>query len=82
MDIKAEKLQLIEWLARLNDVKIIQEIKALKKETDDDLFNQYTDKDLVNRAEASLEDVEACRTTKLADFKTEVENWKQSKNTK
>ncbi len=31
MDIQAEKLHLIEWLAGLNDVKVIQEIKALKK---------------------------------------------------
>ena len=82
MDIQSEKLHLIEWLVRLNDIKIIQEIKAIKKETDKDLFKRYTDQDLVNRAEVSLEDINAGRTTKLAEFKTEIESWKQSKNTK
>ena len=82
MDIQAEKLLLIEWLARLNDIKIIQDIKALKKETDKDLFKRYTDRDLVNRAEASLADIAAGRTTNLSEFKTEIESWKQSRNTK
>ncbi len=82
MDIQAEKLQLIEWLARLNDIKIIQEIKSLKKETDKNLFKRYTDQDLVNRAEASTQDIEAGRITKLSDFKTEIEIWKQSRGTK
>ena len=79
MDIQAEKLQLIEWLARVNDIRIIQEIKFLKMETDGSLFKGYTDLDLVSRAEASMEDIEAGRTTKLSDFKAEIESWKQSK---
>lgn len=82
MDIQAEKLHLIEWLARLNDIKLIQEIKALKKEADKNLFKRYTDQDLVNRAEASLEDVASGRTTKVSEFKTELESWKQLRNTK
>lgn len=82
MDIQAEKLQLIEWLARLNDIKVIEVIKSLKSETDSDLFKRYTDQDLVNRTEASMKDIEAGRTTKLTDLKTEIENWKHSKNGK
>jgi hypothetical protein len=83
MDIQAEKLHLIEWLAGLNDIKTIREIKALKKETAKNLFKQYSsDKDMVNRANTSLEDIKAGRTTKLADFKTEIKNWKRSRNTK
>ena len=82
MDIQAEKLHLIEWLARLNDIKIIQEIKAIEKENTKDLFKRYSDQDMINRAEASLEDIKAGRTTKLVDFKVEIENWKQSRNTK
>lgn len=82
MDIQAEKLHLIEWLARLNDIKIIQEIKAIEKESTKDLFKRYSDQDMINRAEASLEDIKAGRTTKLVDFKVEIENWKQSRNTK
>jgi enoyl reductase-like protein len=82
MDIQAEKLHLIEWLARVTDIKIIQEIKSIEKETTKDLFKQYTDQDMIDRAEASLEDIEAGRTTRLADFKAEIENWKHSKSTK
>ena len=82
MDIQAEKLHLIEWLARLSDIKIIQEIKAIEKETTKDLFNRYTDQDMIDRAEALLEDIEAGRTTRLTDFKTEIEHWKQSRSMK
>ena len=82
MDIQAEKLHLIEWLARLSDIKIIQEIKAIEKETTKDLFKRYTDQDMINRAEASLKDIEAGSTTKLVDFKTEIAHWKQSRSTK
>ena len=42
MDIQAEKLHLIEWLARVNDIRIIQEIKAIKKEDPKDLFSRYS----------------------------------------
>lgn len=82
MDLQAEKLRLIEWLARLNDASIIQDIKALKKETDKDLFKRYGDRDLAGRAEASLGDIAAGRTTNLSEFKTEIERWNQSRNTK
>lgn len=33
MDIQVEKLQLIEWLARLNNTTILKQFIALKKET-------------------------------------------------
>lgn len=35
MDIKAKKLDLIQWLTQLTDKKIINEIKALRKEKSD-----------------------------------------------
>ena len=82
MDIQAEKLYLIEWLARLSDIKVIQEIKAIEKETTKDLFRRYSDQDMIERAEASLEDIEAGRTISLTDFKTEIEHWKHSRTTK
>ena len=81
MDIQAEKLELIEWLTRLNDINIIKEIKALRKETEHDLFKRYNDHDLIHRSESSIEDIAAGRTTKLSDFKTEIKIWESSKNT-
>jgi hypothetical protein len=35
MDIQAEKLDLIKWITQLNDLKVINEIKALRKENAD-----------------------------------------------
>lgn len=32
MDIKAEKLGLIEWIAKLNDLKIIKKLKMIQEE--------------------------------------------------
>lgn len=34
MDIQAEKLELIEWLANLNDATVIDKIKAIKSKKD------------------------------------------------
>ena len=34
MDIQAEKLELIEWLANLNDASVIDKIKAIKSRKD------------------------------------------------
>jgi hypothetical protein len=73
---------LIEWLARLNDTKVVEEIKALKKVADKNLFHRYKEADMVERAQRSSEDIESGRTAKLADFKTEIEHGKRSRNTK
>lgn len=82
MDIQTEKLHLIEWLAKLSDIKIIQEIKDIEKAATKDLFKRYTDQDIIDRAEASVEDIEAGRTTRISDFKTEIDHWKHSRNTR
>lgn len=82
MDIQAEKLQLIKWLAGLTDTAIIKEIKTLKNTSNKSLFSQYTEQDLVDRAKSSMGDIEAGRTTPLNKFKKEIKAWKQSKNIK
>ena len=40
MDIQAEKLQLIEWLARLNNTTTLRRFIALKKEQEKDWWDQ------------------------------------------
>jgi hypothetical protein len=40
MDIQAEKLQLIEWLARLNNTTVLQRFISLKKEQEKDWWDQ------------------------------------------
>lgn len=42
MDIQAEKLQLIEWLARLNNTTVIKRFIALKKEQEKDWWDQLS----------------------------------------
>ena len=42
MDIQAEKLSLIEWLAQLQDTIVIKEIKAIKKEKEADWWGDLT----------------------------------------
>jgi hypothetical protein len=71
MDIQAEKLNLIEWLAQLNNMAIVNEIKAIKdKETDwwDDLTKEQKED-----IEAGLVDLDQNRkksfTTVLSKYK-------------
>ena len=42
MDIQAEKLQLIEWLARLNNTTTLKRFIALKKEPEKDWWDQLS----------------------------------------
>jgi hypothetical protein len=40
MDIRAEKLQLIEWLARLNNAAVLKQFIAFEKRTRERLVGQ------------------------------------------
>ncbi len=43
MDIQAEKLQLIEWLIRLNDTKTLKQFILLKKKEEKDWYDELTE---------------------------------------
>lgn len=45
MDIQAEKLQLIEWLARLNNTATLKRFIALKKEQEKDWWDQINNEE-------------------------------------
>lgn len=45
MDIQAEKLRLIAWLAELNDVKTIMEFITLKNEKQADWWDQISEEE-------------------------------------
>ena len=51
MNIQAEKLDLIEWIAQINDASVIKEIKAIKKEKEGDWWDTLSS--------AQKEDIEA-----------------------
>lgn len=46
MDIAVKKIELIEWLARLQDEKLIQRIEILKKASIEDAYKLRTPKTL------------------------------------
>ncbi len=60
MDIKADKLQLIEWLTQLNDSSIIDKIKAIKSQEESDWWNSLTPTQKQD-IEAGLLDLESDR---------------------
>lgn len=55
MDLQMEKLELIEWLTQLKDTSTIREIKALKKKTEIDWWDDLTAKQKVDIEEGLLD---------------------------
>jgi len=45
MDIQAEKLSLIQWLAGLNDPKVLKEFITLKKSNEIDWWDEITEEE-------------------------------------
>lgn len=60
MDIQAQKLELIEWLASVNDTSIIKAILELREKKDSDWWNSLSEEQKED-IEAGLEDLEAGR---------------------
>ena len=57
MNLQAEKLQLIEWLARLQDLEVVQHLLQVKRDNERSVYEaslkQMTKEELVARAEES-----------------------------
>lgn len=81
MDVKAEKLYLIEQLTRLQDTKIIQQIKELLSSQSEPLAGykptgeSITKSELIARAKASNKDIEDGRLISIDDLEKESKNW-------
>ncbi len=64
MDLALKKIELIEWLSRLQDEKLIQRIKALKKGSAEDAYKirmPKTMNDLQEKLDRSEEDIKSGR---------------------
>jgi hypothetical protein len=64
MDIAVRKVELIEWLARLQDEKLIQRIETLKKGSIKELYEQRmpkTEQELETKLNRSEDDVKGGR---------------------
>ena len=64
MNIASKKIELIEWLARLQDEKLIQRIEALRKGSVSEAYESRTPKsmeDVQEKLNRSDEDIKAGR---------------------
>jgi hypothetical protein len=81
MDIKAEKLYLIEQLAKLEDIKIIQQIKDLLSSQKEPIAGYKPDggpiskSELVARARDSNKAIKEGRVISIEDLEKESEDW-------
>ena len=81
MDINAEKLYLIEQLARLEDIKIIHQIKDLLSSQKEPIAGYKPDggsitrSELVARARDSNKAIKEGRVISTQDLEKESENW-------
>ncbi len=60
MDIAVKKIELIEWLARLQDESLIQKIEVLRKGSIKDIYEQRmpkTKEDLQTKLDRSEQDI-------------------------
>ena len=81
MDMSLKKIELIEWLARLQDESLIQKIESLKKSSVEDIYGQRVPKnsrDLQSKLERSEQDIK----TGKVHSQEEVEAIFRSKFTK
>jgi len=79
MNIAVKKVELIEWLARIEDKSLLEQVEMLKKKDVAEAYearmtpmksSQY--KSLLDRAE---EDYKNGRVTSQEDLEKECENW-------
>ena len=85
MDVNLLKKEIGEYLNKADDrlLHLIYGMIQADKDADkQDLFSKYSEDDMVKRAEESLRDVKGGKTTKLRDFKSEIEQWKKARSTK
>ena len=81
MDIQAEKLHLIEELARVQDIQIIEQIKQLLKQKNNPVVGYkindepITRKQLIKRIEEADERINNGEYTSHEDLEKESENW-------
>lgn len=81
MDIKAEKLYLIEQLARLEDIEIIYQIKDILSSQKEPIAGYkpgggpITRSELVARARDSNKAIKEGRVISIEDMEKESENW-------
>lgn len=75
MEITEKKLELIEWIARLQDERIISSLSEIKLWETDLISHKITIEELENRIHKSEQDIEAGNVMSHADLIEEMKNW-------
>lgn len=81
MDTRGIKLDLIQWLANLQDVKILQQIASLKETQSNEGQNYVvpgdpmTKDELVIRIQAAQNRIQNGQFTTMEDLEKEMEEW-------
>lgn len=81
MDTQGIKLDLIQWLATLQDVKILQHIASLKEQASKKPNNYIlpgepmTEEEFVGRIQAARSRIQDGQFTTMEDLEKEMETW-------
>lgn len=76
MNVQAEKLELITWLAQLQDVNLLERLKEFRRKAEIEAYEAslkpMTMEELIARSRASDEDIAAGRVHDLEDVMKEL----------
>ena len=79
MDISGKKVEIIEWVAALQDKTLLKKIEHLKKEAIKEAYEArlkpMTKAQLKARAIEAMKDIKAGRVTSIEDLQKESESW-------
>lgn len=81
MDIQAEKLYLIEQLAKVQDVNVIQQLKKILEQENESVIGYrvtgepITQKQLVKKVQEAERRIETGHFTSQQDLEREAESW-------
>lgn len=74
-DLQYEKINLINWITRLQDEAIIAKLKKIQAKEDLIEFPSMTVQEMIEQAEAAEKEIEAGETTSHDDFYKEFKKW-------
>lgn len=75
MEIIEKKLELIEWIAHLQDERIISSLSDIKLWETDLISNKITIEELESRIHKSEQDIEQGNVMSHEDLIEEIKNW-------
>jgi hypothetical protein len=79
MNIAVKKIELIEWLARIQDKSLLKKLEALKKkaiaESYESKMKPMTSKQYTSLLDQAEEDYKNGRVTSQEDLEKESKNW-------